>query len=79
MFQRIVRSSKVQTSFLSLAGAVLLAAADGALSEEQVKQILDLALTYVVPTLLLSIGVEDAAKKFSIQPMPQKPSEFEQV
>ncbi len=72
MFSRIVSSSKVQTTFISLVGAVLLAGADGKLDEGQVRQIIDLFLTYVLPTLLVSIGVEDAAKKLGLKEEPTK-------
>lgn len=83
MLPRILSSSKFQTAFLSCVAAALLAASNGQLNEAQVNHIIDLFLTYVVPTALAATGLEDAARKFGVNTdpnkPPQKPSEFQQL
>lgn len=63
MFDRIKNSSKVQAAFLSLVVACLVAAAGGSLDETMANKIVEIFMNVVLPVLLGSIALEDAAKK----------------
>lgn len=62
MFGRIFKSSKVQATFLPFIVAVIVAALNGTVNEEDVTKMVTLLYEKVIPVLLVMIGGEDIAK-----------------
>ena len=61
IFGRIFKSSKVQATFLPFIVAVIVAALNGTLKEEEVTKLVTILYTNVIPVLLVMIGGEDIA------------------
>ena len=79
MLPRIVKSAGVQTAFLGLVSAVLLAASDGKLEASQVNHIIDLFMTYVLPAVIVKFGFEDGMKNLGIKKEEATPTEWTKV